>query len=97
MVIYKSKDGTNTRQFDAVDFIASLAIHIPNMGEQTIRYYGFYSNVCRGRRKKDNIDGPDFVIQDDECKKGCNKSWVRLIKKVSFINTLSVLNYINKY
>lgn len=26
----KSKDGTNTSQFDAVDFIASLASHIPN-------------------------------------------------------------------
>ena len=74
-VIHKSKDGTNTRQFDAVDFIASLASHIPNMGEQTVRYYGFYSSVCRGRRKKDNIDGPDFVIQYDEYKKGCNKSW----------------------
>ncbi|MCJ7727845.1 MAG: hypothetical protein MUO96_04280 [Actinobacteria bacterium] len=29
MVIYKSKDGTNARQFDAVDFIASLCSHIP--------------------------------------------------------------------
>jgi len=55
-VIYKSKGGTNTKEFDAVDFIASLASHIPNMGEQTVRYYGFYSNVCRGKRKKNNID-----------------------------------------
>ena len=69
-VIYKSKGGTNTRQFDAVDFIASLASHIPNMGEQTVRYYGFYSNVCRGKRKKNNIDEADFVIQDSEHKKG---------------------------
>jgi len=37
-VIYKSKGGTNTKEFDAVDFIASLASHIPNMGEQTVRY-----------------------------------------------------------
>ena len=65
MVIYKSKDGTNTKEFDAVDFIASLCSHIPNMGEQTVRYFGFYSNVFRGRRKKDNIDEADFVIQDD--------------------------------
>ena len=41
MVIYKSKGGTNTRQFDAVDFIASLASHIPNMGKQMVRYFGF--------------------------------------------------------
>jgi len=36
MVIYKSKDGKNTRQFDAVDFIASLASHIPNKSEQMV-------------------------------------------------------------
>ena len=51
MVIYKSKDGKNIRQFDETDFIASLASHIPNKGEQMVRYLGFYSNVCRGRRK----------------------------------------------
>jgi len=46
-VIYKSKDGTNTSQFDAVDFIASLASHIPNMGEQTVRYF----DLCKALHK----------------------------------------------
>ncbi|MDP3012346.1 MAG: transposase, partial [Candidatus Hydromicrobium sp.] len=55
-VIYKSKDGVSTRQFDALDFIASLASHIPNMGEQMVRYNGYYSNVCRGRRKRQKED-----------------------------------------
>jgi adenine-specific DNA methylase len=87
-IIYKSKDGTNTSQFYAVDFIASLVSHIPNMGEQTVRYLGYYSNVCRGRRKKNNIDGPDFIIQDDEYKNGCNKSWARLIKKIYEVDPL---------
>jgi len=41
-VIYKSKDGENTKEFDALDFIANLTSHIPNMGEQMVRYYGFY-------------------------------------------------------
>jgi hypothetical protein len=26
--------------------------HVPNKGEQMVRYYGYYSNVCRGQRKK---------------------------------------------
>ena len=82
MLIYKSKDGENTRQFDAVDFIASLASHIPNMGEQMVRYYGFYSNACRGRRERQNCDGADFIIEGEKYTKGCNKSWVRLIKKI---------------
>ena len=29
-VIYKSKSGNDTKEFDAVDFIASLCSHIPN-------------------------------------------------------------------
>ena len=79
----KSKDGTNTSQFDAVDFIASLASHIPNMGEQTVRYFGYYSNVCRGRRKRQKEDELDYcIIADNQYTKGCNKSWARLIKKI---------------
>ena len=89
MVIYKSKDGTNTRQFNAVDFIASLCSHIPNMGEQTVRYFGYYSNVCRGRRKRQNSDGADFIITDDEYTKGCNKSWAYLIKKIYEVDPLT--------
>ena len=62
-VIYKSKDGRDSRDFDAVDFIASLCSHIPNMGEQTVRYFGYYSNVCRGRRKRQNSDGQILLLQ----------------------------------
>ena len=46
-VIYKSKDGKNIRQFDATDFIASLKIHIPNKGEQMIRYF----DLCKALHK----------------------------------------------
>lgn len=31
---------------------ASTRGHVPNKGEQMARYYGFYSNVSRGKRKK---------------------------------------------
>ncbi|MBE3102100.1 MAG: transposase [Firmicutes bacterium] len=61
--MYKSKDKTDSKEFDAVDFIASLASHIPNKSEQMVRYLGFYSNVCRGKRKKNNIDEADFIIR----------------------------------
>jgi len=58
------------------------------MGEQTVRYLGYYSNVCQSRRKKDNIDEAGFVLQDDEYKKDCNKSWARLIKKIYGVDPL---------
>jgi len=80
-VIYKSKDGTNTREFDAVDFIASITSHIPNKNEQMVRYTGYYSNVCRGRRKKQGMTESDYVIEE-EGYKGASKSWAKLIKKI---------------
>ncbi len=32
-VIYQSKDGTSTKTFDALDWLAQLVTHIPNRGE----------------------------------------------------------------
>ena len=36
--------------FTALDWLAALTSHIPNKGEQTVRYYGYYSNKSRGLR-----------------------------------------------
>ena len=40
-VIYKSKKGSETKEFDAIDFIASICSHIPNKNEQMVRYTGY--------------------------------------------------------
>lgn len=58
------------------------------MGEQTVRYFGYYSNVCRCRRKRQNSDGLDYIISNDEYRQGCNKSWARLIKKIYEVDSL---------
>jgi hypothetical protein len=50
-VIYDSKDSKASKTFDALDWLAQLVTHIPNKGEQMVRYYG-YSNKLRGLRKK---------------------------------------------
>jgi hypothetical protein len=42
-VIYMSKDGNMVKAFDALDWLAQLVTHIPNKGEQMVRYYGYYS------------------------------------------------------
>ena len=39
-VIYASKDGKTSKTFDALDWLAQLVTHIPNKGEQMVRYYG---------------------------------------------------------
>ncbi|MBP1610422.1 MAG: putative transposase, partial [Acidobacteria bacterium] len=48
-----------------------------------VRYYGSYSNVCRGRRKKANEDRlVPSILQPDEPSKGYRKNWARLIQKI---------------
>jgi hypothetical protein len=42
-VLYRSKDGKNERTFDALEWLAAMCSHVPNKGEQMVRYYGYYS------------------------------------------------------
>jgi hypothetical protein len=51
-VIYEGKTTGKLESFSALDFLARLVTHIPNKYEQTVRYYGFYSNKSRGVRAK---------------------------------------------
>ena len=51
-VIYKGKTSHTQKVFSALEWLASLVSHIPNKGEQLVRYYGTYSNKSRGLRKK---------------------------------------------
>jgi len=41
----------NFAVFPVLDWIATLAGHIPDKGEQLLRYYGYYINVSRGKEK----------------------------------------------
>ena len=51
-VIYRSRRSWRTKRnfevFKATDFLAATLDHIPPRGQQTIRYYGLYSNKTRG-------------------------------------------------
>jgi len=39
-VVYTSKDGATTKNFPALEWLAAMCSHIPNRGEQMVRYYG---------------------------------------------------------
>jgi hypothetical protein len=87
--------------FTALDWLAALTSHIPNQGEQTLRYYGFYSNKSRGQRRQAAL-GHDPQVSPvpqsqppatadaglQEFRKACRRSWARLIKKVYEIDPL---------
>ncbi len=55
-VIYRSKMHRvlkrNFEVFPVLDWIAAVTAHIPNKGEHLVRYYGWFSNVNRAKRKK---------------------------------------------
>jgi hypothetical protein len=51
-VIYQSKDGTTTKTFHALDWLARLTTHIPNKNEQMVRYYSRFHIL---RLKKSNV------------------------------------------
>jgi hypothetical protein len=42
---YASKDGKPSKAFPA------MSLHMPNRGKQLVRYYGYCSNVSRGKRQ----------------------------------------------
>ncbi len=56
-IICRSKDNRQEKIFDALDWLAAMTSHIPDQGEQMVRYYGFYNNVSRGLRQKENLEG----------------------------------------
>ena len=50
-VVYRAKDGTDEKVFDALEWLAAMCPHIPDRGEQVVRYYGYYSTASRGLRQ----------------------------------------------
>jgi len=51
-VTYMSKYSKEVKEFSPLEWMAALSSHIPDQGEQMVRYYGHYSNVTRGRGLK---------------------------------------------
>ena len=95
----KSGISRNFQIFDPLDFIAEITQHIPNKGEHTIRYYGFYSNKSRGILGKivcsesvgsaKSADPEVEMIEEDvPGSKLARSRWAAMIQKVYEINPL---------
>jgi hypothetical protein len=57
--------------------------------KQMVRYYAYYSNVCRGKRRKENQDEwIPCVLEPDESSKGSRKNWARLVRKIYSVDPL---------
>ena len=67
---------------DALEWLAAMCSHIPDRGEQMVRYYGYSSNVSRGKRKETEGGGVPFILEADKSPKEYRKNWARLIQKI---------------
>jgi hypothetical protein len=82
-VVYKSKDGKDTKGFLALEWLAAMCSHIPNRGEQIMKYYGYYSNVSREKRQKEGIDDViPCIMETQGNKKAFRKNWAILIMNI---------------
>ena len=71
-VLYQSKNRKMEKIFDALDWLAAMTSHVPNKGEQMVRYYGHYSNTSRGLRQKKNLgDLTPSILGPEDLKPNC--------------------------
>jgi len=74
--------------FDAPEWLAAMTSHVPNKGEQMVRYYDHHSNASRGLRQKKNLDDLIPSILEPEDFKP-NRTWARLIQKIYEVDPLT--------
>ena len=85
--------------FDPGEFLARVIMHIPEPRRHLVRYYGWYSNVSRGRRRKaeaenGNSGGRDAPVPSRAEKaesrdtRAMRRSWAQLIKRIYEIDPL---------
>jgi hypothetical protein len=88
-VEYRSKDGSQRKVFDALEWLAAMCSQVPTKGEQMVRYYGYYSNVARGKRKKADVDNKiPCILEPELTDKVFRRNWARLIQKIYEVDPL---------
>ena len=93
------------RSMDALDWIAQVISHIPDPhipdphipdpGAQMVRYYGWYSNASRGKRRlvgqavaaKASSDQPE--TEADGFSRARRQNWARLLRKIYEVDPLT--------
>jgi hypothetical protein len=85
--------------FDPEEFLARVIMHIPEPRRHLVRYYGWYSNVSRGKRRKAGrehertvgaVSGPPSPTARAEARdvRALRRSWAQLIKQIYEVDPL---------
>jgi hypothetical protein len=86
-------------EFDPAEFLARVIMHIPEPRRHLVRYYGWYSNVLRGKRRKAAAEsgeprvadaGSDSRATRAEARdaRALRRSWAQLIKRIYEVDPL---------
>jgi hypothetical protein len=71
--------------------LARVIDHIPEPSQQTVRYWAYYSNAARGKRRKAAQTGGAAQVplqQNDEFTRRSRLSWAKLIRRVYEVDPL---------
>jgi len=91
--------GREVEAFDPAEFLARVIMHIPEPRRHLVRYYGWYSNVSRGKRRKAEPDRESVVDTDTNAPsraaqaeardaRALRRSWAQLIKRIYEVDPL---------
>jgi hypothetical protein len=89
----RSEPRPTTASWDVLEFIARVVDHIPEPSQQMTRYWGWYANAARGKRRKTCEEEPTSSEPRPEdiggaFTRGARLSWAKLIKRVYEIDPL---------
>jgi hypothetical protein len=86
--------------FDPLEFLARVIMHIPEPRRHLVRYYGWYSNVSRGKRRRQEEGGessrsangepvsPRTKREEGPNARAMRRSWAQLIKRIYEVDPL---------
>jgi hypothetical protein len=83
-----------SERLDVLCFLARVLDHVPEPRQQQVRYWGWYSNASRGKRRKAELAGESggSPASDAGAPSGASRrrrlSWARLIKRVYEVDPL---------
>jgi hypothetical protein len=79
--------------WDVLEFIARVVDHIPEPSQQMTRYWGWYANDARGKRRKVEEEEPNGTRPSQEdpvdtFTRQARLSWAKLIRRVYEVDPL---------
>ncbi|MEJ2024325.1 MAG: transposase [Deltaproteobacteria bacterium] len=90
--------GREVESFDPLEFLARVVLHIPEPRRHLVRYYGWYSNVSRGNRRRAQGEIDEAGVcpspssagkhEDGPDARAMRRAWAQLIKRIYEVDPL---------